>query len=130
MPDDLLKYKIGISLIPGIGSINAKKLIAYSGSVEAVFKEKKKDLLKIPGIGELLADSILNQNVLSQAEKEIEFITKYEISHHFYLDEAYPARLKNCEDGPIILFYKGETNFNQAKVLSIVGTRSATDYGK
>ena len=130
MPDDLLKYKIGISLIPGIGSINAKKLIAYTGSIEAVFKEKKKNLVKIPGIGGLLAESIVKQNVLVQAEKEIEFINRYEIGYHFYLDEDYPARLKNCEDGPVILFYKGKINFNQAKVLSIVGTRNATDYGK
>jgi len=130
MPDDLLKYKIGITLIPGIGSISAKKLIAYCGSIEAVFKEKKKALLKIPGIGESLAESVINQKVLGLAEKEIEFINRYEINYHFYLDEDYPARLKNCEDGPIILFCKGKTNFNQAKVLSIVGTRSATDYGK
>ena len=130
MIDDLLKYKIGITLIPGIGSMNAKKLIAYTGSVEGVFKEKKKNLIKIPGIGELLAESIVNHKVLNQAEKEIEFINRYEISYHFYLDEDYPARLKNCEDGPIVLFYKGIINFNQAKVLSIVGTRNATDYGK
>lgn len=130
MPDDLLKYKIGISLIPGIGSINAKKLIAYTGSIEGVFREKKKNLLKIPGIGESLAENIVNQKVLAEAEKEIAFINRYEIRYHFYLDEDYPARLKNCEDGPIILFYKGQTDFNQARILSIVGTRSATDYGK
>jgi DNA processing protein len=130
MSDDQLKYKIGVSLIPGIGSISAKKLIAYTGSVEGVFKEKKKNLLKIPGIGESLADCVVSQNVLSQAEKEMEFIRKYEISYHFYLDENYPARLKNCEDGPIILYYKGKINFNQARVLSIVGTRNATEYGK
>jgi DNA processing protein len=130
MTGDLLKYKIGISLIPGIGSINAKKLIAYTGSVEAVFLEKKKNLLKIPGIGDALAESVVSQNVLAQAEKEIEFLKKYEIDYHFYLDEGYPARLKNCEDGPIILYHKGKINFNQAKVLSIVGTRNATDYGK
>lgn len=130
MTDDHLKYKIGITLIPGIGSINAKKLVAYTGSVEAVFKEKKKDLIKIPGIGTQLVDNIINQNILTQAEKEVEFINKYNISYHFYLDDDYPARLKNCEDGPVMLYYKGETNFNQAKVLSIVGTRNATDYGK
>lgn len=130
MPDDLLKYQIGISLIPGIGSINAKKLIAYTGSIEAVFKEKKKNLVKIPGIGDVLAESIVNQDILNEAEKEIEFINRYEINHLFYLEADYPARLKNCEDGPVILFYKGDVDFNQAKVLSIVGTRNATDYGK
>jgi DNA processing protein len=130
MSDEFLKYKIGISLIPGVGSINAKKLIAYTGSVEAVFTEKKKNIIKIPGIGEYIANSILNQQVVGLAEKEIEFIEKYNIGYYFYLDDAYPARLKNCEDAPIILFYKGEADFNQSKVLSIVGTRNATDYGK
>lgn len=130
MSDDLLHYKIGISLIPGIGSITAKKLIAYTGSIEGVFHEKKKNLLKIPGIGEALAESVVSQHVLSKAEKEVEFIQKYEISYYFYLDEDYPARLKNCEDGPIILYCKGKVNFNQGKVLSVVGTRNATDYGK
>jgi DNA processing protein len=130
MPNDMLLYQIGISLIPGIGNITAKKLIAYTGSVEAVFTEKKKNLLKIPGIGELLAQQVVNQQVLSIAEKEIEFIKKYHISYSFYLDNDYPVRLKNCEDSPVILFYKGKTDFNQAKILSIVGTRSATEYGK
>jgi DNA processing protein len=129
-PDPLLKYKIGISLIPGIGNINAKKLVAYTGSVEAVFTEKKKALLKIPGIGEHLAEQIVNQQVLASAEKEIAFIEKYRIGYFFYLDENYPVRLKNCEDSPVIFFYKGETDFNKAKMLSIVGTRNITDYGK
>jgi len=130
MSDEQLKYKIGISLIPGIGSVNAKKLIAYTGSIDGVFKEKKKNLLKIPGIGEFLAEQIVNQKVLDIAEKEIGFIDKHKVNHLFYLDENYPVRLKNCEDAPVVIFYKGEVDFNQPKVLSIVGTRNATDYGK
>ena len=46
-----LKYQIGITLIEGVGDMVAKKLIAYCGSVEAVFKEKKAALIKIPGVG-------------------------------------------------------------------------------
>lgn len=130
VPDELLKYKIGISQIPGIGSIIAKKLIAYTGSVEAVFKEKKKSLLKVPGIGETLAQVIVKHQNLEKAEAEIEFIRKFDIKYFFYLDEAYPSRLRQCTDAPIILFYKGNLDFNRDKVISIVGTRNATDYGK
>jgi DNA processing protein len=129
-PDDLLKYKVGISQIPGVGSILAKKLIAYTGSIEAVFKEKKKNLLKIPGIGSTLAEVIVNSQNLEKAEAEIEFIKKYEIRYHFYLDDDYPARLKHCSDAPIMLFCKGNVDFNKQKVVSIVGTRNATEYGK
>lgn len=128
--DDLLKYKIGISQIPGVGSILAKKLIAYTGSIEAVFKEKKKNLLKIPGIGTTLAEVIVNSQNLDKAEVEIEFIKKYEIKYYFYLDENYPFRLKQCPDAPIMLFSKGNVDFNKEKVISIVGTRNATEYGK
>ena len=125
-----LIYKIGIGLIPKIGDVTAKKLIAYCGGVEAVFKEKKEALLKIPGINKVLTDEILRQNVLNRAEDEIQFIEKNHITPLFYLDEDYPFRLKNCNDGPIMIYYKGNKNLNNAKVLAVVGTRMATDYGK
>lgn len=128
--DDLLKYKIGISQIPGVGSILAKKLIAYTGSLEAVFKESKRNLLRIPGIGDFLADAIINHQKLEKVNAEIEFIQKYDIHYSFYLDDEYPSRLKQCNDAPVILYYKGTIDFNKEKVVSVVGTRSATDYGK
>jgi len=126
---DLL-YKIGITLIPGVGDINAKKIIAYCGGVEAVFKEKKKALLKIPGVGLTLAESILKNKVLSRAEKEIAFLEKYKISPLFFLDKQYPERLKHCVDSPVMVYYKGNTDLNVQKVIGIVGTRNATNYGK
>jgi len=132
LKDSLLKYKIGIEMIPKVGSINAKKLIAYCGGVEAVFKQKKKELLQIPGIGEAVASEIVNQNILDKAEQEVEFIEKYGIKTLFYLDPEYPERLRQCDDGPIVLFIKGKNNinYNRDKFISIVGTRKATSYGK
>jgi DNA processing protein len=130
MSDNHLLYKIAIGLIPGIGSINAKKLIAYTGSVEGVFREKKANLLKIPGIGDVLAREIMKSNVLAQAEKEVSFIRQYNIRTLFYLDSDYPVRLKQCEDSPILIYVKGPVNFDNPKILSIVGTRHATEYGK
>lgn len=125
-----LHYYIAIDMIPGIGSINAKRLIAYCGGAEAVFKEKKAALLKIPGIGETLSKEIAHQNVLQRAEAELAFLNKYNIDAYTFLDKEYPERLKACEDGPIVMFSKGVINFNESKVLAVVGTRNATDYGK
>ena len=125
-----LKYKIGITLIPKIGAVNAKKLIAYCGGVEAVFKESRKALLKIPGIGENIVNNILGSKVLERAEKEINFIEKYGITPLFYTDEEYPKRLLQCEDGPVMLYYKGNASLNKKRVLAIVGTRRSTSYGK
>ena len=128
--DKELIYKIGITLIPGIGHVKAKTLISYCGSAEAVFKEKGSTLLKIPDIGTILSDAIINQTVLERAEKEIEFIAKNNVTPLFYLDKAYPIRLKQCDDGPVMLYYKGNADLNAGRTIAIVGTRNATSYGK
>lgn len=125
-----LHYYIAIDMIPGIGSINAKKLIAYCGGAEAVFKEKRANLLRIPGIGDFLAKSISQQTVLDRAEKEVAFIERYGISAFVYVEKSYPERLKACEDGPVVFFLKGDVDLNARKIMAVVGTRSATDYGK
>ncbi len=126
----MLLYQIGIGLIPGIGDVRAKKLIAYCGGVEAVFKETKKALLKIPGIGQAIVNEIISQKVIARAEQEINFIEQEGVKALFYLDEAYPRKLKYCDDGPVMLYYKGQAEINQPRIISIVGTRSATEYGK
>lgn len=130
MCDPLLKYKIALEIIPHIGSITAKKLIAYCGGVDEVFTQSKKSLQKIPGIGEIIAYEVYNQKVLDRAEKEIEFLFKYDITPLYYTDSTYPERLKQCEDSPILLYYKGNVPLSHQKVLAMVGTRNATDYGK
>jgi DNA processing protein len=125
-----LKYQIAVTLLEGIGSIGAKKLIAYCGGAEAIFKEKKATLLKIPNIGEKAAKTIIKSNVFAEAEQEIEYIQKNNIQAHFYLNKSYPQRLLHCEDGPIVLYTKGNLDLNAQKVISIVGTRKATVKGK
>ncbi len=125
-----LKYKVGITLIQGIGSINAKKLIAYCGGTENVFSASKRTLLNVPGIGKYLSDVVINQAVLDQAEKEIEFIMKHQVRPLFFLDENYPERLRHCADSPVMLYVKGNADLNHPKILSIVGTRNATEYGR
>lgn len=126
-----LKFRIGITLINGVGNNLAKNLIAYLGSEEAVFKETPKALSKIPGIGSSLAKEIINhKEALARAEKEIEFILKNKIQYLYYADKNYPFRLKECPDAPLILFTKTARNLNDGKFVSVVGTRNATAYGK
>jgi ERCC4-type nuclease len=59
MPSDELLYQIGLTLINGIGDGHAKNLLAYCGSAGAVFEANKKTLLKIPGVGEFVANALL-----------------------------------------------------------------------
>lgn len=128
--DKSLIYKIALSMIPGIGGVLARNLIAYTGSAEGVFSETVNTLKKIPGIGETNAARIKENTVMPKAEKEIEFILKNNIKACFYTEKEYPRRLKTCADAPIILYTKGNMNLDGQRVISIVGTRNATDYGK
>lgn len=125
-----LKHLIALSLVPGIGSITARQLIAYLGSAEAVFKEKASALQKVPGIGGLLSKNLKKDDFLSRAAAELEFIDKYNINAYTFLDKDYPNRLKQCEDAPIVLFHKGKKSLNKTVHISIVGTRKASEYGK
>jgi len=127
-----LIYNIAITQLPLIGDINAKKLIAYCGSTKEVFKQKLPHLIKIPGIGEATASAIVKgfMPALKRAEEEISFMEKNKIQSFYFLDEQYPKRLKHCEDAPVMLYHKGNSNFENQKSVAIVGTRKATAYGK
>ncbi|MDR1951085.1 MAG: DNA-processing protein DprA [Bacteroidales bacterium] len=123
-------YNIGLTLLPGIGDKLGKTLVEFCGSAEAVFKEKKQNLQKIPEIGRIKAQQIISQNVLKRAEEELLFIEKHHIQTLFFKDENYPRRLLHCTDSPLMLYFSGNTDFNVEKVVSIVGTRKCTDYGR
>ena len=127
-----LKYQIALSLIKGIGPKLARNLVAYLGSVNIFFEEKKLPFEKIPGIGEITASMLKDvnkSNLLNLAEEEINFLEKNRIKALFFLDDAYPKRLSYCEDAPIILYTLGNANLDSLRIISIVGTRRPTDYG-
>lgn len=122
--------EIGLMMIKGIGGKNARSLINHFGSAADVFKANKAQLQKIAGIGSKTADSILNKDTFNRAEQELKFIEKYKIEPLFYTSKKYPKRLLNCTDAPTLLYFKGKANLNQQKVVAVVGTRNATNYGK
>ena len=115
---------------PMIGDILAKKLIAHTGSADAVFKEKKNILQKINGIGNLTIKNLFESSNLRLAELELQYIKQNKIGYSYFLDEDYPLHLKHCIDGPILFFKDGAIDFSNEKIISIVGTRRMTNYGK
>ncbi|MBS1646257.1 MAG: DNA-protecting protein DprA [Bacteroidetes bacterium] len=129
-----LFYQIALTQIVGVGSVIAKNLVAYCGSAESIFKTSRKELLKIPLIGESVANRIIdaqnNSDLFLRVEEELRFIEKEHITPLFFTDTQYPHRLKHCNDAPILLFYQGNVDLNAEKIISVVGTRSATEYGK
>lgn len=131
MISEELLYQIGLTLIEGVGDVNAKALLAYCGSAEEVFRQKKSALQKIPGIGEYVARSVVSgAGVLNKAEAELAFIKKYKIKPLFFSNAEYPSRLKYCSDSPVMLYYKGSADLNAEKIVAVVGTRKPSDYGR
>jgi DNA processing protein len=115
---------------PGIGSVTIRQLISYCGNAENVFNSDFKKLIKIPGIGEKVARSILKKEGLAEAEKEWSDCVKSGAQLHFFSDATYPTRLKSLYDAPIVLYSKGNFDYNSYRTVGIVGTRQVSDYGK
>jgi DNA processing protein len=129
MKNEIL-YMIGLNLIPRIGPKLAKKLIAHCGGAKGVFEVSASILQKIPQIGTVLAKEISTQNVLKRADLELAYCKENGIRVLTYKCPAYPQRLLHCEDSPTVLYVKGNTNLNSPKIISVVGSRKATSYGK
>jgi len=129
LSNDLL-YQIALTLIPNIGTIQAKVLIDHFGDAESIFKAKIKTLGSIENIGGIRAAGIKEFENFAQAEEEITFIEKFKIQPLFITDKSYPQRLLRCYDAPTLLYYRGNADLNSTKIISIIGTRNNTDYGK
>ncbi len=123
-------HKIALTFLKSVGPVTARNLLEHFGSAEAVFAAGNEALKEIPGIRQNAIHSILSKEALKRAEEELVFIARYGIEILFYTDSNYPQRLKECVDAPILLYFKGRADLNQLRILSIVGTRNATLYGK
>ncbi len=113
-----------------IGDILAKKLIVNVGDIEQVFKEKPVVLSKINGIGSHVLKHLFDQKNINLAEQELFYIKKNKISYSYFLDEDYPENLQNCIDSPIFFFKDGNLDFTNKNIISIVGTRNMSSYGR
>ncbi|WP_372795022.1 DNA-processing protein DprA [Lutibacter sp.] len=129
LEEDLL-YVLALQRVKGIGDINAKKLIAHCGSAKNVLTAKRHTLEKINGIGSFTLKNIFDSANLKEAEKELQYIQKNSIETLYFTDENYPERLKHCVDAPILFFKEGNFELKNQAIISIVGTRKITSYGR
>lgn len=114
--DEQLIYKLALHLLPGIGPVSARNLVSYCGGVKEIFHTKKSELQRIPFIGTERAKEILKYKNFNKIQEELDQIKKNKIETLFYLDKNYPQRLRNCDDAPILLFYKGNADLNSEKL--------------
>ena len=106
------------SLIEEVGS--AKELIENAGNIKDI----------VPEAGPRLCELLNDESLIVNAEKEIEFIEKNNIRLICKGDKDYPYRLAECNDAPLVLHCMGNADLNAKHIVSIVGTRHASEYGK
>ncbi len=129
MPQELM-YQIALTRIPLIGDVIIRKLLETFGTAGNIFKAKKQELERIETVGSVRANAIRCFRDFDAVEKEMIFIEKYRIRPLFCTDPDYPQRLHHCYDGPVMLYYKGSASLNAGRIVSVVGTRRPSAYGK
>ena len=128
--DDELLYRVALTMIPELGPVCAKALTDHFGDAVSIFKAKKKELAAVESMGAVRARYLKEWNQFAAAEEELAFIAKHQVKTLFLTDPAYPQRLLHCYDPPTLLYYRGVAELNCPRIVSIIGTRNHSEYGK
>lgn len=124
-------YAMALSKILNIGISNAKILYDVMGSATAVFENRNEIRSYMPDASNRLVDALKNVDyALKRAETEMDFVSKKNVKVLAMNDAAYPQRLRGCDDAPVVLYYCGNGDLNKSKIISMVGTRKCSEYGK
>jgi DNA processing protein len=123
-------YKIALGQLKGIGPSRAARILGKLASLSDLFTQNDRELHIQTGIARSILKEMNRDEALRIADKQHAFNVRNNIRSHFFMEEDYPRRLRQCPDAPIVLFSKGLTDLNQSKVVSVVGTRNQTEYGR
>ena len=131
MTDQETLYMMALTQVTSLSLTNLHLLIDELGSASAIY-ENRKDLKKLlPSASRKMLDEMGNfEHHLPRAEEELKFCQKGKVQCMGIHDEAYPQRLKDCPDAPVLLYYRGTADLNAQHIVSMVGTRQITSYGK
>ncbi len=121
---------VALTLCPRIHPVAAKQLVERVGSAADVFRRRAELPRLIPDITKPMLAALDAPDIFPRALEELAFADKNHIACLTLNDAAYPARMRECEDAPLALFYKGEAGLNPRHAVAVVGTRRASEYGK
>lgn len=123
-------HALALKLIPGIGNITARKLIQHFSSAIDVWNASKKELKDFLGENSTIITHFQQKEYLIQAEEEVNLALQNSIQILYFSNENYPTFLKEIPDAPILIFTRGNLIQQNKTLISIVGTRNITSYGK
>ena len=121
---------LALGRIRGVGGVSFKKITARFADPAAVFRASAAELAEIEGLHREVIHSIANFNDWAEIDKEIQRARAAGIKMIPFSDAAYPASLRAIADPPPLLYVKGELRDNDSRAIAIVGSRSASDYGR
>lgn len=122
---------MALTRVPCLSLTNAKSLMNAFGSASVVYENRTCLRDALPSARKSTLDALKAMDThMERAEQELEWTVKNGIQCLGLGDDNYPLRMKECEDAPIILYYKGKADLNVRYVVSVVGTRHITEYGK
>ncbi|MBQ2292798.1 MAG: DNA-processing protein DprA [Bacteroidaceae bacterium] len=131
MTDQETLYMMALAQVPSVSQTNLHLLIDELGTATAIYENRKSLKELLPAASQKTLDARASiDNHLKRAEEELQFCKEGKIQCLGINDNNYPQRLKDCNDAPILLYYRGSANLNTQHIVSMVGTRQITAYGK
>lgn len=132
---EFLKYVYFLTQVNKLGNMRIRTILKSISEPYDFFNCSPNDLRRIDGIDFIIAKEIFlarkNRNEYdSEFEKILTLAEKQQIGILSVFSEDYPFNLRNIFDAPVILYYKGKLDRADKFSISIVGTRSPTEYGK
>lgn len=122
-------YWIWLTLLPSIGPVTARRLLDRFGNPKAIYDADMDELRGISRISDRQKESIITHRSLETAEKIIKECKRKDISVLNLDNPCYPARAKEPDDAPIVLYYKGHVK-NMERTVGIVGARRCSQEAK
>ena len=107
-----------------------RRLIEEAGSAKELLENASHIQDIVPDATPKLVSLLTDRSLVELAEREMEFIEKNNIKLICMGDKAYPCRLAECDDAPLVLHSMGNAALTARHIVSIVGTRHASEYGK
>lgn len=124
-------YAMALTRVAGLSLANQHILLRELGSATAVYEHRRDITDILPDASPRLTEALSQMDsLLPRAEEEMRFAEQGQIRCIGLNDTDYPARLLECPDAPIVLYYRGSADLNALHVISMVGTRHITEYGK
>ncbi len=130
MDRDELLYIYTLHSVLGNHLVMAKEIYEAFPKLSEFFNLPREDIENLFSRKKHLVNSLLNYKSLELARKDIRWFEEHDIKIVTLFESDYPKRLKECKDAPIIFFYQGTADIQQERILSIVGTRTPTPYGR